>query len=211
MAYQNRGLALRTQGPSGAKEALAAFTDAIAVLDHDHAALISDRQYLLAVVWMNLANARASEATAESQSPARDAAVRAMALVADLEANDAEAAEVGLKARHVLCRTIAARLSRPTASDETMPDDIHEATDIVDDGLDLVRRWEQKGIARFRGIACDLFRFGARVYARYQPHFLSEFVRDNMDPGQSSSDYVESPEMRAAAQEALGLPNRSGS
>ena len=29
----------------------------------------------------------------------------------------------------------------------------------------------------------DLFRFGARVYARYQPQFLNEFVLDNLDPG----------------------------
>ena len=36
---------------------------------------------------------------------------------------------------------------------------------LADDGLVLARRWEQKGVARFRGIAYDLFRFGARVYA----------------------------------------------
>ena len=209
MAHHNRGLALQRQNRSVA-DVIAAFTDAITILDHDHAALISDRQYLRAVVWMNLANARASEGATESDALARDAALRAIALVADLEAHDVDAAEVGLKARHVLCQTIARRLSLPAASDETMPDDFHEATDIADDGLGLVRRWEQKGVVRFRAIAFDLFRFGARVYARYQPQFLNEFVLDNLDPGQSSADYVGSAEMRSAAHEALELSSRGG-
>ena len=78
---------LQAQGPAGVADAIAAFTDAIAILDHDQAAGIPDRQYLLAAVWMNLANARASEATAESEVLARDAALRAIALVADLEAD----------------------------------------------------------------------------------------------------------------------------
>jgi hypothetical protein len=209
MAHHNRGLALQVQGRPVA-EAIAAFTDAMTILDSDRAAQIPDRQYLRAVVWMNFANARASEATAESQAFARDAALRAIALVADLEAHDVDAAEVGLKARHLLCQTIATRLSRPAATDETMPDDVHEATDLADEGLGLVRRWEQNGVVRFRAIAFDLFRFGARVYARYQPQFLNEFVLDNLDPGQSSADYVGSAEMRSAAQEALGLSSRGG-
>ena len=210
IAHQNRGLALQAQGPPGAAEAIVAFTDAITILDLDQAALIPDRQYLLAAVWMNLANARASEATEESGVLARSAALRAIALVTDLEGNDADAAEVGLKARHVLCQTIAGRLSQTTASQEPMPDDVHQATDAVDDGLALARRWEQKGVARFRGVAYDLFRFGARVYARYQPQFLNEFVLENMDPGRSSSQYVESAEMRSAAQEALRLSSGTG-
>jgi len=208
IGLQNRGLALQAQGGASAAEAVAAFTDAIAVLDHDHAAPIPDRQYLQAAVWMNLANARVVQATVESMAQARTAALRAIALVSDLEVSDADAAEVGLRARHVLCQTIAERLSVPAAGDETMPENVHEATDLADDGLGLARRWEQNGVARFRGIAYDLFRFGARVYARYQPQFLNEFVLENMDPARSSSDYVESAEMQSAAREAL---DRSGS
>ena len=62
----------------------------------------------------------------------------------------------------------------------------------------------------FGAIAFDLFRFGARVYARYQPQFLHEFVLDNMNPDQSSLDYAHCAEMRAAAQEALALARRAG-
>jgi hypothetical protein len=205
MALQNRGLVLQSQGGAPAAEAITAFTAAIAVLEHDHAALIPDRQYLMATVWMNLANARASEAAAESLPLARQAALRAIALVAEAQENDADAAEVGLKARHVLCQALSAPLSLARARDQTMPDDVHEATDAVDDGLGLARRWEQKGVVRFRPLAYDLFRFGTRVFAIYQPQFLNEFIVENMDPRHSSAAYVESAEMRSAAQEALGL------
>ena len=86
-----------------------------------------------------------------------------------------------------------------------MPEDVHEATDAVDDGLALVRSWEQRGGVWFRGLAFDLFRFGARVYAHYQPQFLEEFIEDNLNPALSSPSYVESTEMVMAAQEARQL------
>ena len=63
-----------------------------------------------------------------------------------------------------------------------MPEDVHEATDAVDDGFALVRSWEQRGGPWFRGLAFDFFRFGARVYAHYQPQFLEEFIEDNLEP-----------------------------
>ena len=110
-----------------------------------------------------------------------------------------------MKARHILCQAIAKRLSQNTDRHATMPDDVHKATDAADTGLALARHWEQNGVDRFRKIAHELFRFGMRVYARYQPQFLAEFVSENMDPTQSSPSYVESEEMRSAAREANGL------
>ena len=202
MACHNRGLALQAMGRPVA-EPIAAFTDALAILDDEQASGITDRQYLLAVVLTNLASARVLENTAESAALGREAARRAIALVEGVETGDAAAAEVGLKARHVLCHTIAVRLSAPAASDDPMPEDVHEATDIADEGLDLVRQWEKKGVARFRAIAYDLFRFGTVVYATYQPQFLNEFVREHLDPNRSSAEYVSSAEMRAAVEEAL--------
>jgi hypothetical protein len=86
-----------------------------------------------------------------------------------------------------------------------MPDDVHEATDLADDGLALVRQWERAGVTRFRGVAYDLFRFGARVYKLYQPQFLNEFIFENLDPGRSSQEYVDSAEVRSAAFEAFGM------
>ena len=86
-----------------------------------------------------------------------------------------------------------------------MSEDVHDATDLADEALSLVRHWEQRGITHFRHLASDLFRFGVRVYLRYQPHFLNEFVRENMDPRRSSRDYVESSQMRDVVGEVARL------
>jgi tetratricopeptide (TPR) repeat protein len=180
IAYQNRGLVLHV-GHSNLAGARAAFLEAIAVLNDDCSVLIPDRQYLLGAIWLNVANACASVSDVESTAIAQNAARRALALVADLEAREPSAAEVGLKARHVLCQTLVPVLSHAIMNGEVMPDDVHDATDAADEGLGLVRQWERAGIVRFRDIANDLFAFGTRVYARFQPHFLDEFVRDNSE------------------------------
>ena len=202
MAFHNRGLALQIRGLEGdAPSAAAAFADAIAVLEHEDSAGITDRDYLRAVVWLNVANLRAADTAPDAHVEARAAAARALAHLADAEAEDMPAAMAGLHARHVLCRLCARSLSQ--ASDEGgMPDDVHEATDAVDDGLALVRGWERRGVETFRAVGFELFRFGARVYARYQPQFLAEFIADNMDPALSSPGYVNDPDMRLAAHEA---------
>ena len=205
MAFHNRGLALGIRGLDGdAAFAAQAFADAITVLEHEDSAAIPDRDYLRAVVWLNVANLRAADTAPDAQGEAREAAARALAFVAGTEAEDPQAALSGLHARHALCRLCAQSLTQ--AGDSAgMPDDVHEATDAVDEGLALVRSWEQRGVGAFRSVAFELFRFGSRVYARYQPQFLDEFIAENMDPALSSPDYVNDPDMRLAAQEAQQL------
>jgi tetratricopeptide (TPR) repeat protein len=204
IAHQNRALVLAAQNPPETTGAIAALVDAIAVLDHAGTMDASERDYLLAVVWMNLANIKASEDTIMSDLAARDAARRALALVKAQEHQDAAAAEAGLKARHVLCHIAARRLS-VQAERETALEDVHDATDLADEGLSLVREWEQRGVDRFRNLASDLFRFGARVYAYYQPRFLREFLSEQLDARQSAPSYVQSREMQDAARETVSL------
>src|SRR5262249_24124781 len=158
------------------------FSKAIEILEHEHAAQIDDRLYLLAAVWMNLADAYLSEANMQGTKRAAEAARRSITLVAGLETGDVHIADVGMKARRVLCQPIAGNLARSTEAHTRVTDDVHDATDAADGGVALARRWERKGVVRFREMALDLFRFGARVYARYQPQFLAEFVSENMDP-----------------------------
>jgi hypothetical protein len=164
-AYQNQGLALIARGgDDDAAAAADAFADSIAVLDHEDSQRIEDRDRLRAVVWVNLANLRSLDTSVDAPVVARDAAKRALGYVADTEESDPAAADAGLRARHVLCRLCADRLSQ--AGDEAeMPEDVHEATDAVDDGLSLVRSWEQRGLTVFRPLAFDLFRFGASMRA----------------------------------------------
>ena len=199
IAHQNRGLALQALRGSSDTETIAAFTEAIRLLEHDDSALVSDRPYLLAATWLNLASARVSDRTGSTLTEARQAALRAKALVKDLEANDADAAEVGLTARHVLCRTIAATWLSNANSADAILDEVHEATDLADEGLALARQWEQSGSTRFRAVAIDLFRFGARVYARHQPHFLREFVFDYCG-GSRTSVNTDSNELGSVAE-----------
>jgi len=203
IAHQNRGLALLAQDPPAAGEAVLALQEAAMVLEDEQAAEIPDRSFLLSAVWVNLANTLMLHTSDEAAVAARDASLRAIALVEQTEASELHSAEVGLKARHTLCRALVVCLSSPAATDETLRDDIHAATDAADDALALARQWEQQGVDRFRGIAVDLFRFGARMYAFYQPQFVQEFVHDNLDPAKSSAAYVGAPEMQAVAAEAL--------
>jgi hypothetical protein len=202
VAHQNRGLALQALDRAS-HVVVWAFLDAIAVLEHDDAAQVADRHYLLGAATVNLARALMSESTPHAGVLARQAALRALGFVKDLEADDADAALVGLTGRHLLCQIIAARGLPSPASPGAAGDEVHEATDLADEGLDLIRRWEQRGTRRFRGIAADLFRFGAQVYALYQPHFLMEFVHEQIDTVASTSDYVNSAEIRAVADHLL--------
>lgn len=204
VAHQNRALVLTALDSPRTADAIAALVDAIEVLDHAKAMEVPERDYLLAVVWMNLANVQASEATIPSDRAASDAARRALALVKMQEREDTAAAEAGLKARHVLCHIAARRLSVPAEKEMVMPD-VHDATDLADEGLDLVREWERRGVDRFRNVASDLFTFGARVYAHYQPHFLHEFLSEQLDPQQSAHAYVRSREMQDAARQIVWL------
>jgi len=204
IALQNRALILAAQNPPAPPDAIAALVDAIAVLNHAKTMEAVERDSLLAVVWMNLANLRASEATAASDFTARGAARRALALVKIREHEDVAAALTGLKARHVLCQVVARRLS-VQAESETVMKDVHEATDLADEGLGLVREWERRGVDQFRNLASDLFRFGARVYAYHQPHFLDEFISEQLDPRQSAQAFVQSREMQDAARQVVLL------
>ena len=204
IALQNRALLLVAQTPPATADAIAALTEAIAVLDQADAMGAAERNYLLAFIWMNLANVQVSEATIASDLAAREAARRALALVQDFEHEDATAAEVGLKSRDVLCQVAGRRLSTQAEREMVMAD-IHEATDLVDEALGLVREWEQRGIVRFRNLASELCRFGARVYAFYQPHFLPEFLSEQLDPRQSARSYIQSREMQDAVREIASL------
>jgi hypothetical protein len=202
IALQNRALVLAAQNPPATADAIAILLEAIVVLDHAESMDVVERDYLLAVVWTNLANTHASDATLVSDLAAWEAARRALALVKTHEHEDAAAAEAGLKARHVLCQIAARRLSAQ-AENETVMADVHEATDLADEGLALVREWEQRGVDRFRDLASDMCQFGARVYAYYQPHFLHEFLSEQLDPLQSAHSYVQSREVQDAVREIV--------
>lgn len=182
LAHQNRGLALAALGPDRTAEATRAFNDAIDLLSEPGAAAIADRTYMLAVAWLNLANLETAVHDTAAEERSLDAALRALALVSQSEEDDVAAAEIGLKARHIQCQRLARRLSEPAQGDEGIMADVHAATDAVDNGLSLVRRWEARGVRSFQPIALGLFQFGAMIYQRHQPQFLEDFLKDHPTP-----------------------------
>lgn len=211
IAWQNRGLALSAYREPRDAEARRSFQEAIAILDDERASAIADRAEVRAVVGTNLAAAWLTAEDADANRRAIDEAHRALGLLGPgWEKTDRAAAEVALKARHVICQAIARELGNPDLSPDERSELVNAATDAVDEGLVIARHWEQQGIDTFRPLAFDLVRFGMRVYRLYQPHFLDEFVLENLDPDQSSGAYVGSPEMRAARLEALWLSFRRG-
>jgi hypothetical protein len=219
LALHNRALFRQAQGGAESGDVIADFEEAVAVLQSADAAAIEDLPYLLAVLstnqaghWTNVAQALAirglefAEQAREAGERGREAAVRALALVSQAESEAPAAAEIGLKARHALCGAFAQRLAATQAAGTPMPDDeVHDATDAVDEGLALVRRWEQRGVAAFRGVAVDLFRFGLQVYLIHQPQFLQEFLDENLDPAASSDGYANDPDIVAAAKHVVDL------
>lgn len=205
IAHQNRGLTLSALVPPRVEAAAVAFNHAINLLNDSVSAGIDDRRYLLGAAWVNLARIRTMQKDATIQD-VRDAATTAIGQVADLESSELGAAEVGLTARHLLCQALARVLPNVSSDDPAALEVVHAATDAVDDGLELIRLWESRGVARFRPAASDLLRFGARVYRAFQPHFLAEFIDDQLDPSLSSADYVGSAEIQAAAADVRALP-----
>ncbi len=177
IAHHTRGRALMGM-PGRDLDASAALTAAIDVLSGLSIRHAPDRDYLLAAAWVALADVRVRQ-PAGAGVGAIAAAEQALRLVRRFEWHDERAAEVGLVARHVCCRAAAlaldARCGQPPCTDDV----VHLATDAADDGLALARRWEHRGVTRFRSIAQDLYQFGAGVYGRFQPQFVQEFVGEH--------------------------------
>jgi hypothetical protein len=180
--------------------------EAIAALDQ-HGAGIDDRDQLLAAIWMNCATAWiAHDAGSESALLQAGRAARlAITLIEPFEREQEAAADVGLQARHVLCRVLAATALTVTPPATIALDDVHDATDLADDALAIIEEYESRGVTGFRALACDFFRFGAHVYAAHQPDFVQEFLQEHLDPARSSAAYVDSDEMRRAATDTAAL------
>jgi tetratricopeptide (TPR) repeat protein len=205
VGWQNRGLALHAMGGRH-RDARESFERAMQLLDEPAADDIGAKPTMVAAISISFASLLVESPDSESLDRARAAATLALRNVdAAAAETDPVTAEMAIKARYVLCRALAAALPDTGHADESGSATLHLTTDAVDEGLALARRWEQKGVDRFRSLAADLLRFGSRVYAKYQPHFLDEFLAENLDPEQSSGAYTGSPEVRVARLEALWL------
>src|ERR1043166_3961122 len=202
LAWINRGITLQEQETTESfGAALESFDEAIGILRDPSAPGCAENRPALASALVNRGNALL-RLTPPSAILARESVDQAMALTAGQEEQDLLAAEIGLKARHILCRALAVQLADRTgiiAAEEL----IAAATDAVDDGMKLARHWEMRGERRFRDLARELFHFGARAYQIHQPHFLPEFLLENLDPCHSRDAFAVDPKMHGTAGAAI--------
>ena len=158
----------------------------------------------------NLAHALFSEAentgfaeAAPLLVAAVDAAREALRELADVERTHAAFAEMSLRARRALAVTLGALLIQAEARREPTRELASEASDAIDGGLALARECEAHGIPHFRPLAFRLFVLGAQLYRVHQPHFVGEFLLENVDPENPGAAFSSDPQFRAVADDAL--------
>jgi hypothetical protein len=203
-AWMNRGLALHQQGTA----------ESVAAAVHSHGEAIAVLRSLpldespwyrrnLAAAYMNQANALLDSQSPDRLAAAGDAARAALTPIAREETVDPLAADLALKARRVLCDMLGQQLAVNETLGLSNAAAADEASDAIDASLTLVRHWEQQGVRNFRFIAARLFRFGANFYRLHQPHFLAEFLLENLDPQREPGAIDGEPEFYDIAVDAL--------
>jgi tetratricopeptide (TPR) repeat protein len=126
------------------------------------------------------------------QAEAADAAGNALVLAAPAERIEPVDAELALKARRALGDALGLLLVAPGVDQEAIA---RQASDVVDDALELIRHWHSRQPEMFRPLALRFFRYGAQLYRYHQPHFLAEFLEENLPDGDA--------EFRSVAREVI--------
>ena len=219
-AWINRGHALHRQAtPDTLAAAVDSHRAAIAVLAalplHPSATTSPEAAFNhrlnLAGAWTNLATTLLDFGSAPGRYTAvRDATTQSLDLLAldDLPRAHPAAAELSLLARRTRCDALGHLIF--AVSDPVLARDLSdEAGDIVDDGLALVRHWEQRGVPHFRPLAAHLYHFGAQLYRLHQPHFLAEFLLEHLDPAQSPGASPDDRTLHAIADDAVATALRT--
>ncbi len=110
---------------------------------------------------------------AEAAAAAREA----LGLCLADERSEVTEADLALKARRALCDALGQLLVLPDADQQAVAT---EASNVVDDALAIVRHWQSRDAGAFASLAVRFFRYGAQLYRFHQPHFLAEFIRENL-------------------------------
>ncbi|HET7537738.1 MAG TPA: hypothetical protein VFJ90_14865, partial [Candidatus Didemnitutus sp.] len=111
-------------------------------------------------------------------------------------------AEISLRARHARCAALDHLLTE-TEKPDVAKKLITQIGEAVDQALDLVRHWEQRGVRDFRPLAIALYRFGAQFHLAHQPKLLAEYLLEFLDPAQNPGAIVDNAELHAIGAEAI--------
>lgn len=206
LAWMNRSLALRAQGtPASVREAVLS-------LERAHSSLMASDTperplgtSMKATLLINRA-AVLLEVSPPRMLEALQVAEEALTLCQPSEHQLLQAAEIGLKARHIFCHAVAMLLETPPVDTTHADDWIMHATDRVDEAMHLTATWEnQPGTAHFHALRHELFRYGCNLLLAYQPHFLAEFLLDVLDPGQGSTLLARADDLYQVGLQSLEL------
>ncbi len=203
-AWMNRGLAAHRQAtPVSILDAVRSHAEAIAVLSSLPLEENPIFRRNLAAALLNQANALLDTGKTELLESALSASRSALELATPTETTALESADLAFKARRVLCDALGHLLTIHESAHLPLQPLTTEASDTVDAGLTLARHWETQGILYFRPIAIRLFRFGTQLYRFNQPHFLAEFILENLDPEISAGSLPVEGEFHTIAIEAI--------
>jgi len=199
LAWMNSGITHRAlDSGEGLQRAVECFGKSIELLTSEGGPADEEQKRILACSYMNRSNTLLAF-TPERPREAREDAISALHLMAGFEERELLSAQLGLQARHLLCRATAYLADAGAAT----ADWVTETTDAVDEGMALTRHWRQLGEHRLEPLACELFHFGCLVYRLCLPQFLTEFLMESLDPAESPSAPAELMEMHHIATEAL--------
>jgi len=204
--WMNRSLALRSQStPDSRHQALLSLDHAQRVLEAGVTPERPMNNSMLATLLVNRA-ALLLEVAPPRMLESMQAVEEVLSLCRPTEHHLLQAAEMGLKARHIFCRAVAMLLETPPVDTTRADDWIHQATDKVDEAMRLTAAWEKPGMpGQFHALRHELFRFGCSLLLAYQPHFMAEFLLDVLDPGQGSPLLAQDKALYQAGLEALTL------
>lgn len=174
-ACMNHGQLLhRIHGTARAAGALASFDTAVTALRGLPAGDNPWPRRNLAGTQLNRANLLLDLARpAEAVTAAREA----LTLCLPHERADLTEADLALKARRALGDALGQLLVAPGADQQVIAT---EASNVVDDALGVVRHWQARNQSAFTALAVRFFRYGTQLYRFHQPHFLAEFIRENL-------------------------------
>lgn len=188
-ALMNRGQLLHRQhGIARSADALAAYTEAVEILRPLERKNHAWARRNLAGSLLNRANLQLDLG---DHTRARADARESLTLAAPGERTELVDADLALKARRALCDALGRLLVGAGETEDVLA---AEASDLVDDALALIRHGQARGTP-FHALALRFFRFGTQLYRVYQPHFLAEFIRENLP--------VDDAEFRAVALDAI--------
>lgn len=144
-------------------------------------ASMSDTSGDLAALYANAASLKARVEINRGQPAEADTTLGdALKVVLPFESKDTSAADAGLGCRLLLASSLQMQVGALAAHSPRRDTIIASATDLVEEGLAIVENWERRGFERLRPVAADLFRLGVRLYETYQPHFLAEFLAEEL-------------------------------